>query len=203
VKNDRIPTPGEARRLLEEGNRRFTGGNQAHPNSGAARRMETTAGQAPFATILTCSDSRVPPEVIFDRGIGDLFVVRVAGNVADDTVTASILYAVEHLFCPLVVVLAHERCGAVTASLAADDGLAGEPREILSLIDTIRNNTPESRLAAGNTAERLDPAIRENAGTVAGQLRRHPAVAKRIETGAVEVAEAFYSLETGRVSWLS
>ncbi len=194
-------TPQEARRLLEEGNRRFAEGNPEHPNAGTDRLADVLGGQTPFATILTCSDSRVPPEIIFDRGIGDLFVIRVAGNIADDTVTASILYAVKHLDCPLVVVLAHGSCGAVTTSLAPHTTLREEPPEVLSLIDTIRTNTPHARLTGKSLEERLDPAIRENAAAVSETLRKHPAMIDRIADGSLEISEAFYSLESGRVRW--
>ena len=97
---------------LKEGNERFATDRLEHKDMGAARRTELTAGQHPFAAVLSCADSRVPPEIVFDQGLGDLFVVRVAGNVGEPFALGSIDYAVEHLHVPLIVVLGHEKCGA-------------------------------------------------------------------------------------------
>ena len=111
-------TPDRALTQLLRGNERFVAGWPDHPNQSARRRREVSeAGQHPFAIILSCADSRVPPEIIFDQGLGDLFIVRVAGNVLDDVVLGTIEYAVEHLQVPLVMVLGHDKCGAVTAAV--------------------------------------------------------------------------------------
>ena len=106
----------EALQMLRAGNARFVAQARLHPHQTVARRMEVATGQQPFATIVGCADSRVPPEIIFDQGIGNLFVVRVAGTVLDDSALGSIEYAVEHLGAHLIVVLGHERCGAVGAT---------------------------------------------------------------------------------------
>lgn len=119
--NPSTPCAEEALQARREGNRRFATGQAIHPHQDAARREEVRPGQRPFAAILSCSDSRVPPEVIFDWGVGDLFVVRTAGHGVDDVALGSIEYAVEHLGVPLLVVLGHTRCGAVTAALHGDE----------------------------------------------------------------------------------
>ncbi|HEY4484757.1 MAG TPA: carbonic anhydrase, partial [Nitrospiria bacterium] len=109
--------PDKALTMLMEGNARYVEGKMLHPNQAADRMGELAKGQHPFAVILGCADSRVPPEIVFDQGLGDLFVLRVAGNIADDAVIGSIEYAVEHLGTTLVFVLGHERCGAVSAAV--------------------------------------------------------------------------------------
>ncbi len=111
---------GDALKLLKDGNARFSAGTASHPNASRERIAQTSGSQAPFAVVLTCSDSRVAPEVIFDRGIGDLFVVRDAGNVVDPLVIGSIEYGVGHLKAPLVVVMGHTNCGAVSAAVSGD-----------------------------------------------------------------------------------
>src|SRR5512139_387673 len=111
-------TPDQALTHLLRGNERFIAGWPDHPNQSARRRREVSdAGQQPYAIILSCADSRVPPEIIFDQGLGDVFVIRVAGNVLDDVILGTIEYAVEHMHTPLVMVLGHDKCGAVTAAV--------------------------------------------------------------------------------------
>ena len=123
----------EARQRLLEGNKRFVAGESAHGHTGKEWRKRLTAGQKPFATILGCSDSRVPIELIFDQGFGDLFVIRIAGNVISADVEGSLQYAEHHLHVPLLVVLGHEGCGAVTAALDAKFKRAREPERIEAL----------------------------------------------------------------------
>jgi len=110
------PSADEALALLMAGNRRHVSDKHAHPNRSASRRVQVIERQEPFAVILGCADSRVPTTVVFDQGIGDLFVVRIAGNIVDDFVLGSIEYAVEYLHVPLVMVLGHSRCGAIAAA---------------------------------------------------------------------------------------
>lgn len=118
---------------LIDGNKRYVEGKFIHPNQSAERRMELSKDQNPFAVILSCSDSRVPPEIIFDQGIGDLFIIRVAGNIISNEVLGSIEYAVEHLDVGLVVVLGHERCGVVSAAVAGGE----VHKHISSLVEAI------------------------------------------------------------------
>ena len=121
----------------------FVSGELRHPHSANDWRKRLIGGQAPFATILGCSDSRVPPELLFDQGFGDLFVIRVAGNVIDTDVVGSIEYGVDHLKTKLVLVMGHEGCGAVTAALQADSDLKKEPNEIRALVGKIKPATNE------------------------------------------------------------
>ena len=122
---------------LKEGNRRFAGGRSRHAHENAALRHQLVAGQHPFAIVLGCSDSRVPVELIFDQGLGDLFVVRVAGNVITDDVLGSIEYARIHLNSQLLVILGHEGCGAVTAALEERKHSSSDPHGIQSIVDLI------------------------------------------------------------------
>jgi len=136
----KVKSPEEAFELLKEGNKRFLSNqleNQKDIN--LMRKALLHGGQKPHSIIVTCSDSRVPPEMIFDQGLGDLFVIRLAGNVIDTYAKASILYAVNHLNAPLVLVMGHEKCGAVGAALASDDALINEPDEIKAMVSKIRN----------------------------------------------------------------
>jgi carbonic anhydrase len=110
-------SPDDARTQLMQGNARYVAAKMKHPTQSAERRIEVAKGQHPVAVVLGCADSRVPPELLFDQGLGDLFTVRVAGNIADDAVIGSIEYALEHLGATLVMVLGHERCGAVQAAV--------------------------------------------------------------------------------------
>ena len=117
------PAPDQALAMLMAGNQRYTSSHLQHPHEAATWRHQLTKFQHPYATILACSDSRVPPELLFDAGLGDLFVVRVAGNIAADAVVGSIEYSIEHLGTRLVLVMGHESCGAVQATIGG-----GEPK---------------------------------------------------------------------------
>ncbi|HVN64668.1 MAG TPA: carbonic anhydrase, partial [Candidatus Binataceae bacterium] len=124
---------GQALQKLLDGNQRFIAGKMEHPHQSPERRNETAKGQHPFATVLSCSDSRTGPEVLFDRGLGDLFIVRVAGNVADQLVIESIDYSVKHLGIRLIVVLGHRRCGAVIAAVEGHE----EPGDVGPLLSEL------------------------------------------------------------------
>src|SRR6184192_4185539 len=130
--------PTEAISKLKEGNGRYAGGNLQHPGQTTERRAELANTQHPFATIVSCSDSRVPPEIVFDQGLGDLFVVRVAGNVIDDHGLGSIEYAVDHLGARLIVVLGHQSCGAVKAAKETIAAKSKAPGHIQSLVTAIQ-----------------------------------------------------------------
>ncbi len=135
--------PAEAISKLKEGNGRYTSGNLQHPAQTTERRTELAKSQHPFAVILSCSDSRVPPEIVFDQGLGDLFVVRVAGNVIDDESLGSIEYAVDHLGVRLILVLGHQSCGAVKA---AKETIAAKGKALKANVkhvaDALRSSTP-------------------------------------------------------------
>ena len=194
------PTPDAALAMLMAGNVRFVAGLSKHPDLGLDRRREVAAGQRPFATILACADSRVAPELLFDQGLGDLFVVRVAGNVVDDAVLGSIEYSVIHLGAPLVMVLGHQRCGAVTAALDAAAGKAStedaETRigSLAALIEPAVKAVPEG------TADRLDAVILENARLAADRLLKESApLRERVAAKRLRIVSARYSLDDGDV----
>ena len=190
------PTPEAALRLLLEGNQRFIQGTVRHPHQTAERRKETSAGQAPFAVVLTCADSRLSPEIVFDQGLGDLFVVRNAGNLLSDHVIGSIEYAVEHLHAPLIVVMGHTRCGAVAAAVAG--GEAGG--HVQSIVDSLAFVVAAARARGGDTA---DQAEQINARMSADALAASdPVLAKAVAAGKLKVVGARYNLATGVVEWL-
>jgi carbonic anhydrase len=189
--------PAEAISKLKEGNGRYTGGNLEHPGQTTERRSELTKDQHPFAVIVSCSDSRVPPEIVFDQGLGDLFVVRVAGNVIDDHGLGSIEYAVDHLAVRLIVVLGHQSCGAVKAAretIAAKSKALGH---IQSLVTAIR---PAVEVTAKGD---LEATIKANVNDVVRALRSSTPILKaKVDSGDVQVIGGYYSLDTGSVSFL-
>ena len=186
----------EALDQLEAGNQRFGSGASEHPQCDPARRAELAGGQRPFATVVTCSDSRVPVELVFDQGLGDVFVIRVAGNIADDAVLGSIEYASMHLGVNLVVVMGHQSCGAVGA--AVDGSATGT--HIDSLIDAIAPAVAEAK--AEGSDDLLERSVHANATMVSTQIRESQPVLAGLGEQGVAVRPAYYSLETGEVSWL-
>jgi carbonic anhydrase len=193
----------DALERLKEGNRRFASGMATADGSNRARRAEVAAGQEPFAIVLGCSDSRVPAELVFDQGLGDLFVIRVAGNIVAPSQIGSVEFAVDRFGTRLVVVLGHSQCGAVLATLEElrrpDHG---HSRNLRSIVDRIRPSV-ESLLATGlgNDLEGLVPeAVRANVRVSASQLRHGSEVLERlIEQDGLLVVGAEYSLESGVV----
>ena len=191
----------EARQRLIDGNKRFVAGESVHAHAAKDWLRGLTAGQKPFAVVLGCSDSRVPPELVFDQGFGDLFVIRVAGNVISADVVGSLQYAEHHLHVPLVVVLGHEGCGAVTAALDAKFKRAHEPERIEALVRMIEpglkdidaNLSPEKQLGA---------AVEANVRWSMKQLAQLPEAKKSLGEKRFEMVGAVYELETGRVRLL-
>jgi len=186
----------EALKALMDGNKRFISDELTHPRHGGARKQELTGGQAPFAIVLSCSDSRVDPNIAFDQGLGDLFVIRVAGNVAKDKVLGSIEYAVEHLGTKLIFVLGHEKCGAVTASMepAVFEGHVG------AIVEVIK---PAVYLARHQDGDDLENAIKNNALMVKEHITDSlPVLNRAIKEKGVEVVSGYYKLETGEVEIL-
>jgi carbonic anhydrase len=194
------PTPGlpadAALTRLMEGNKRYTRHKAKHPDESLSRRKELEGTQHPFAVILGCADSRVPPELLFDQGLGDLFVIRVAGNIVDDAILGSIEYAVEHLGTKLIVVLGHEKCGAVTAAVEG-----GTPTDHLSaLVEAIR---PVVAATANMPGDKVHNCVLENARRVAQQVRQSEPVLKEAgERKGLKVVAADYALDTGVVTLL-
>lgn len=188
--------PAEALAKLKAGNKRFVSGRMQHPHQNAGRRMEVAKGQHPFAIVLACADSRLGPEVLFDQGLGDVFVVRVAGNVLNDENIGSIEYGVEHLGAPLIVVLGHERCGAVAA--AKDTIAAGgrAPGHIQSLVKAIK---PAVDQTVGQDAEATGAANVRN--VVAALQQSKPILHGSIASGKFAVVGAYYDLDSGKVEF--
>lgn len=192
----RYESPEEALKVLVAGNRRFAAGACVHPHMDLERVIRlSTSGQRPFAAVLACSDSRVPVEVVFDCGVGDLFVVREAGNVCGTLAAASLEFAVTILSCKLVVLMGHTRCGAVQAACSAQ-----------RQSDTVEELLRPIREMARDGAEGPD---RESAVTHANVLRSvrdlqrsSPAVAEARRAGRVVIAPAVYDLSTGVVEWM-
>jgi len=189
--------PEWAMSLLLEGNVRFASGRSTHPHQDAQRRAATANGQSPFAVIITCSDSRVPPEVLFDRGIGDLFVIRTAGNVVDDIALGSIEYAVAHLGVSLIMVLGHTGCGAVKAALDGVD----EAGHISAVLDAIKPAVDQARAAETAADESLlDAAAKANVRNVVKQLETcEPVLRAHVDDEVLLVVGGYYDLESGRV----
>lgn len=178
---------------LIAGNKRYAEGNPTHPNQSASRRREMAKGQNPRAAVLACADSRVSPEIVFDQGLGDLFVVRVAGNVANEHILGSLEYAVEHLGTQLIVVLGHNRCGAVGAACAGGEA----PGHIGSLVDAL---APAVAKIRASEAGRADLVAKENVRMTVKSLQScGPILAELVRQGKLEVAGAFYDLDTGAV----
>jgi carbonic anhydrase len=183
---------------LKEGNARFAGSSPRPKDFGEKEREALAAGQYPFAAVLGCSDSRIPPELVFDQGVGDLFVVRVAGNIASAEAVGSIEYAVDHLRVPLIVVLGHEKCGAVTAAASGAEA-AGS---VCSIVDALGPSLEEAKKCGATGDELVEACANENVHAAAEALRRSPIVAAAIDAGTTGVVEGKYCLESGVVEWL-
>ncbi len=198
------PDAAEALRRLLEGNQRFVKGELANPRRRPEDFRPLAQGQTPMAVIVGCADSRVTPELLFDQGVGDLFVVRVAGNVVSGggaPVKGSIEYGVAELGAPLVMVLGHGECGAVKAAIKHLDAHDALPGSIGPLVNSIR---PAVLKAKGRQGDRLDNAIRANVEIGVGKLRSlQPIVGPAVARGAVQVVGALYDLRTGSVSLIA
>ena len=218
-----IVPPAEAISRLKEGNGRYTSGKQ-HPHESseerayiatnsyesagmiflgmtaaeaAKRRAELTKSQHPFAIIVSCSDSRVPPEIVFDQGLGDLFVLRVAGNVIDDHSLGSAEYAVDHLAVRLIVVLGHQRCGAVKAARETIAAKTKAPAHIQSLVTAIQP------AVEATVKDDLEATVEANVKNVTQALRSSvPILKPKVDSGELKVVGAYYSLDTGSVAFL-
>ena len=185
---------------LAQGNNRWVTGNTTHPNTTAARVADTAAnGQHPIATVLACSDSRVPVEMVFDQGVGDVFTIRVAGNVADTDEIASIEYGVEHLGTPVLVVLGHTGCGAVTAVCSGAE-LHGSIPELLSEVKEVVDEERGRFLGTSANVDLIAHCVRANVyRSMADILRRSPGVRDRVQQGKTKLVGAIYDLATGKV----
>ena len=192
----RVASADQALARLMEGNKRYVRHKEQHPDESMARRKELETSQHPFAVILGCADSRVPPELLFDQGLGDLFVIRVAGNLVDDDVLGSIEYAVEHLDTKLIMVLGHEKCGAVSAAVEGGD----VPGHLKALVEAIQPSVDATRNDPG---DRVHNCVIANARRVAGQIRAsEPVLKEAVDKGGLKVVAADYALDSGKVNLL-
>ena len=191
-----VLTPDKALQALLAGNQRFVQHKPQYPDQSAARVKEVSQAQKPFATVLSCADSRVPPEILFDRGIGDIFDVRVAGNIATPEALGSIEYAVELLESPLLMVLGHERCGAVTAAVQ-NEPLPGSigtfVTAILPALDDVKNRLGDP----------VDNAVIANVRYQIKQLKQSPLLTARLQSGKLKIVGARYDLDTGLVTTIA
>lgn len=192
----------EALASLQRGNERFVAGRASFDHEGADWRRGLVGDQHPIATILSCSDSRVPPELLFDQGFGDLFVNRVAGNVVDPDNLGSIEYAVDHLHTSLVIVMGHESCGAVTAAFGSESERSKEAKEIQGLLThllpSLKGIDPKLSLK-----ERVSLGVEANVRRSVLQLRYNTDLKEKIDAGHLKIIGAVYELETGRVRLLN
>ena len=182
---------------LQSGNGRFVSGHPLHPDESVDRIKELKKGQSPFAVIISCSDSRLPPELVFDQGLGDIFSIRTAGNVIGDYELGSIEYAVEHLHCKLIVVLGHENCGAIQAYATA--GEEKHEDHIQSLIDYIAAEE-EEKMVSKNQRSNIDTLVIANIRHGVNFLKSSlPILKPLIDKNEVEVIGAYYDLDAGMV----
>lgn len=193
-------TPDEALSLLEKGNAAFLNDELPMPDLSAERRLELARGQAPFCAYVTCSDSRVPPELLFGRGLGELFIIRNAGNTIDTVAMGSLEYAVAVLGVPLVVVMGHEACGAVKAAMSVVEENARYPGAIDNMIEPIIPAVLEAR---GQAGDKIENAIKQNVRRVVRTLRSEsdPIMLTPQNEGKLKVVGAYYHLSTGRVEF--
>lgn len=181
---------------LKDGNQRFIQGKSKHPHQDPARIKELSKGQNPFAIIVGCSDSRVPSEIIFDQGLGDLFIVRTAGQVSTYASWGSIEFANVVLGAKLIVVVGHTKCGAVAAACNVPD----VPGHIVTLINAIK---PAAQLAKTQLGDQIENAVKINVAMQVQQLQNlEPVLAKAVQNGQIKVVGAVYNLETGVVEFL-
>jgi len=193
-----ISSADEAKKLLIDGNIRYVKNQPVNKDLGNSRRNElANKGQHPFAVIVSCSDSRVPPEIIFDQALGDLFVVRTAGNVVDPIAIGSVEYAVEHLKAPLIVVMGHMKCGAVKATVEGGEA----PGSIGSIVEKVKRSLDKVKAAGVEGEELVEETANENVEATIADLEKSPIIKHLVESGKLKIVGAKYHLGTGQVEW--
>lgn len=196
-----LPSADEFLAILKKGNERFAAGKPEYPHEGAARRAETAAGQHPIATVVSCSDSRVPPEILFDEGIGDLFIVRVIGNIGSVDETGSAEYGVEHLETPLLVVLGHTKCGAVTAAVTHAEVHGSIPPLLAHINPSVRTAKHDHPGLKGD--ELIAETVKTNVfHSIQELFNRSQIIRHRVGNGKLKVVGAIYDIQSGTVNWL-
>jgi len=187
-------TGNEVLSRLKDGNKRYTSDSLERKLQDKSRRADLTGGQAPYAIVLSCADSRVVPELAFDAGLGELFVVRVAGNVANSSSIASIEYAVAHIGTPIIVVLGHQSCGAVTAAVAGGDNGYNLNHLLAHIAPAI--NASEDGAA-------VNDVVKKNAEMTATELSNRSSIIRdAVTAGKLQIVPAYYNLDTGKVDFL-
>ena len=190
------PLPAQWQRLLD-GNARFVSDQPRHPHQDSKRRSEVASGQKPFAVVIGCADSRTAPEILFDEGLGDLFVIRLAGNIVDDAALGSDEFAVAKFGARFIVVLGHEKCGAVSAAVDAVKGAAAPPGHIGAIVDAIK---PAAASVHGKDGDEVDNAVRANVQAVVERLKTaSPVLTPLFKSGELSVIGARYDLDDGKV----
>jgi carbonic anhydrase len=195
-----VQNPQEALDRLLAGNQRYTANHSLPLNESAQRRHEVAQGQHPFATIFSCVDSRVPPEMVFDRGLGDLFVIRTAGHVIDEAVLGSLEFGVAELKIPLLLVLGHAQCGAVKATIEAVEHHAEVPASIGYLVNRL---TPAIEEAHGQAGDKLANCIKANVTLTVNHLHESPILAKAVAQGQLLIVGAHYNLDSGTIEMIT
>lgn len=196
-----MPSPDEVLALLTSGNQHFAADQPSYPRIGPARRAEVADGQHPLATVISCSDSRVPPEILFGAGIGDLFVVRVIGNISSGDETGSAEYGVEHLKTPLLVVLGHTNCGAVTAVVTKAKVAGNIPPILANIIPAVLTASRENPDLKG--MDLVPAATQANVFYSMEQLfKRSETIRNKTLFGKLKVIGALYDIKSGQVAWL-
>ena len=189
-------SPQDALRLLLEGNRRFARGLAEHPNQTIERRQRLVKGQMPFAVVFSCIDSRVPPEIVFDRGLGDLFTTRTGAQTTDDVVLGSVEFGPDDAGTQLIFVLGHEDCGAVKAAIESIQTDTPAPGHVQAVVDALR---PAYDVAVRQSGDMVDNMVRAQTKLTVAQLKSEPGLADKIRAGRLMIVGGRYSLQTGRV----
>jgi carbonic anhydrase len=184
-----------ALKRLMDGNRRFVSGNPAKDVS-EARRIKAAYKQKPFAAIFSCSDSRLPPEIIFDQGLGDVFVLRTAGAILDQAVMGSLEFGISELGIPALIVLGHSRCGAVKFAMEVEEGSRTADADTAYLVDVLK---PSMEKTPGNDKDRWNKSAQVHIQAVVEQLKHSPVLASRVQAGILEIFAGWYDLDTGIV----
>ena len=201
LKDPVAKTPQEAIRALKSGNSRFFGGTAKRPEMSANERRAQILGQTPFAVVLGCSDSRVPIELVYDQSLGDIFAVRVAGQIVDPGTIGSVEYAVKHLKTKVLVIMGHEGCGAVKAAMSKPEDLKGEPENVKYLVDKIApavSGIPEIR----DPKARMREAVMANVRKQVALAKENPVVKAAVAKNELAVVGAFYEISSGQVDFL-
>lgn len=199
LREQALTSPVSAQGLLIKGNERFVSGHLEIKVLGKEKRLTLANEQHPFAVVLSCSDSRVPPEILFDQGLGDLFVIRVAGNIVTEEALGSIEYAVEHLGAPLIVVLGHEQCGAVMATI---DNIKST-ENLTAIMAKIRPSVHKAQALGLQGNNLLQKAEDFNIAEMVNEIEQSRHIKESIQKGGVAVLGAKYHLSTGRVEWFN